>query len=128
MKLEVGMYVRTEYGLIEKLTEIFEFSGNEYYLNFCNAAVKVDKENDVAGNKGKIIKASHNIIDLIKKDDILLGKDGKIYQCWKVYKEYVFTYSKNKLGQTITLVDYQIDRVLTKEQFEQRSYEIGEER
>ena len=65
-------------------------------------------------------------IDLIKSKDIILGRDGKIYQCWKTYKDYVFTYSKNKQGQTITLVDYQIDNILTKEQFEEMSYKIKE--
>lgn len=110
MKLEVGMYVRT-----------------------LNGIVKIDKIKDsiMIDTKGKthfgdFIKANYSITDLIKSKDIILGRDGKIYQCWKIYKDYVFTYSKNKQGQTITLVDYQIDKVLTKEQFEQMSYKVGE--
>ena len=108
MKLEVGMYVRT-----------------------LNGIVKIDKIKDsiMIDTKGKthfgdFIKASYNIIDLIKSKDIILGRDRKIYQCWKIYKDYVFTYSKNKQGQTITLVDYQIDKVLSKEQFEQMAYRV----
>lgn len=123
MKLEVGMYCRynnfqNEIKIakiigIQKADEVFQYD----YINF---------DNDDGELETNIIKASYNIIDLIKSKDIVLGKDGKIYQCWEIYKDYVFTYSKNKYGQTITLVDYQIDRVLTREQFESISYRIEE--
>lgn len=105
MKLEVGMYVRTKKG------NIYKFETN-------NSMAK-------NGAKKYMVNCSYNITDLIKSKDIILGRDGKIYQCWKIYKDYVFTYSKNKQGQTITLVDYQIDKVLTKEQFEQMAYKVG---
>lgn len=110
MKLEVGMYVRTLNGIV-KIDKVQDnvMKDTKGYLHY-----------------GDFIKASYNIIDLIKSKDIILGRDGKIYQCWKIYKDYVFTYSKNKQGQTITLVDYQIDKVLTKEQFEQLAYKVVE--
>ena len=122
MQLEPNMYVRinTDFrrvclgiGKIKKIVQ---------------EAVYVDMNNNllISFEKKQINKASYNIIDLIKHKDIILGKDGKLYQCWKVYKDYVFTYSKNKQGQTITLVDYQIDKVLCYEQFESMSYRIGE--
>ena len=122
MKLEVGMYVRLvndveNIVVINKIANVFESS--------------ILTENDGSIYQGVYtkengIKASYNITDLIKSKDIILGRDGKIYQCWKIYKDYVFTYSKNKQGQTVTLVDYQIDKVLTKEQFEQMSYKVGD--
>lgn len=111
MKLEVGMYARTKEGKIFKINET-NVVGKNYYLD-----IRETRE---------IIKASYNIVNLIKSKDIILGRDGKIYQCQKIYTDYVFTYSKNKQGQTITLVDYQIDKVLTKEQFEQMAYKVGE--
>lgn len=116
MKLEVkeNMYYRTYSGSINKITSIKDYNEREYLLNGFYI------------NKDTIKKASYNIIDLIKSKDIILGRDGKMYQCWKIYKDYVFTYSKNKQGQTITLVDYQIDKVLTKEQFEQMAYKVEE--
>lgn len=116
MKLELkeNMYYRTYSGSINKITSIKDYNEREYLLNGFYI------------NKDTIKKASYNIIDLIKSKDIILGRDGKMYQCWKIYKDYVFTYSKNKQGQTITLVDYQIDKVLTKEQFEQMAYKVGE--
>lgn len=120
MKLEVGMYARLQNDtenivIINRIANVFETT--------------ILTENDGSIYQGEytkenVIKASYNIIDLIKSKDIILGRDGKIYQCWKIYKDYVFTYSKNKQGQTITLVDYQIDKVLTKEQFEQMSYRL----
>jgi hypothetical protein len=116
MKLELkeNMYYRTYSGSINKITSIKDYNEREYLLNGFYI------------NKDTIKKASYNIIDLIELKDIILGRDGKMYQCWKIYKDYVFTYSKNKQGQTITLVDYQIDKVLTKEQFEQMAYRVGE--
>lgn len=122
MKLEVGMYVRLvndveDIVIINRIANVFENT--------------ILTENDGSIYQGEytkenVIKASYNIVDLIKSKDIILGRDGKIYQCWKIYKDYVFTYSKNKQGQTITLVDYQIDKVLTKEQMEQMAYKVVE--
>lgn len=122
MKLEAGQFVRTKDGIIAKVDYIDDdtiFFDKDLYRNYGDSINFLEKD-----NLERIVKASYNIIDLIKSKDIILGKDGKIYQCWKIYKDYIFTYSKNKQGKTITLVDYQIDKVLTKEQFEQRSYKI----
>lgn len=125
MKLEVGMYVRTKWGDIRKIESVWndtDFIVDKTYYNY-------NIEEDTLGcvlNEDIIKEPSFNIVDLIKAKDIILGTDGKLYQCWKVYKDYVFTYSKNKQGQTVTLVDYQIDKVLTKEQFEQMSYKVGD--
>lgn len=127
MKLEIGMYVRTVLG-ISKLVEI-KNNDSIYVFDKLDENLWTD---DIADEiwecelKDIVVKASYNIIELIKSKDIILGRDGKIYQCWKIYKDYVFTYSKNKQGQTITLVDYQIDKVLTKEQFEQMAYKVVE--
>lgn len=118
MKLEVGMYVRTKDGYVSQY--------RYYDTTNMGKLLCIPLSNRTFANIEDIIKASHNIIDVIKPKDIVLGRDGKLYQCWKIYKDYVFTYSKNKYGDTITLVDYQIDRILTKEQFESMSYRIGE--
>jgi len=112
MELKEGMYVRTVTGEFYKINKID--CDRIIFKDYCWLSIE------------NVKTASYNIIELIKTGDILLGKDGRIYQCWKVYKDYVFTYSKNKEGIIITLVDYQIDRVLTKEQFEQVSYKVGD--
>lgn len=42
----------------------------------------------------------------------------------EVWKGYAFTTSKNEYDQKITLVDYQIKSIVTKEQFEEMKYKI----
>ncbi len=122
MKLEVGMHVRTKNGYICKIINI-----NDYREPSMKYGVEANYLKDIMFiSDDDIVKASFNIIDLIKPKDIILGRDGRLYQCWKIYKDYVFTYSKNKQGQTVTLVDYQIDKVLPKEQFDNMAYKVGE--
>lgn len=126
MKIELkeNMYVRTKDGIIAKVDYIDDntiFFDKDLYKTYSDSIDFLEKD-----NLERIVKASYNIVNLIKSKDIILGRDGKIYQCWKIYKDYVFTYSKNKQGETITLVDYQIDKVLTKEQFEQMAYKVDE--
>lgn len=149
MKLEVGMYIRTDKGFIAKIKEfqhhytkgkrlVTDYSVKEVVENYllldgdqcrlidsidCSIPTCYPSDEELDEIKSHIVKTSYDIIDLIKPKDIILGRDGKIYQCWKMYKDYVFTYSKNKQGQTITLVDYQIDKVLTKEQM---AYKVDE--
>lgn len=118
MKLEVGMYCYNKINRKLGIGKIINFQSN----NNVNIRYKNDIELVSVGN----LIASHNIVDLIKHKDIILGNDGKLYQCCKVYKDYVFTYSKNKQGLTITLVDYQIDRIMCYEQFEKMSYKKGD--
>ena len=122
MKIEKGMYVRTKFGEITKILNIDEISLEDgigfYETKLTPGYCELD------GND--ITKASHDIIDLFKKNDIIIGKNGKLYTVLKVWQGYVFTNTKNKYGQTITLVDYQIDKFLTKEQFERYCYKVGE--
>lgn len=121
MEIKPNMYIRFFDGTIGKVADYY------YDENCVNGHTILLEGRDYWSccEKGQF-EASYNIIDLIKSKDIILAKDGKIYQCWKKYKDYVFTYSKNKQGETITLVDYQIDRILTKELFEEESYKVGE--
>lgn len=121
MILQPNMYVRFD-NVICKIDEI-----EDNYISFDTSFYDHWNEETMSMNYNRFVndyspEYSYNIIDLIKSKDIILGTDGKLYQCWKIYKDYVFTYSKNKTGQTITLVDYQIDRVLPYSAFESISY------
>ena len=98
MKLDLreNMYIRTKDGIIAKVDYIDDntiFFDKDLYRTYGDSIDFLEKD-----NLERIVKASYNIIDLIKSKDIILGRDGKIYQCWKIYKDYVFTYSKNKQG------------------------------
>lgn len=125
MKLEVGMYVRTKYGIIEKIEDVLEFDGTDYYLNSFHTAVKVDKENDVAGSKGQITRASFNIIDLIEVGDYV--NDYKILDMVDVKdsNEKAFTIFQHKGTDTIYFYSNEdIKSIVTKEQFESVKYEV----
>ena len=122
MKLEVGMYVRT------KNRGIAKFRGwNAYDEN--KVAIHTHNEGDIEItpiiDKNTIIKASHNIIDLIEEGDyvnrypvyeiieyedntraIVIGDDNKSI-IWEESSQY-------------------IKSIVTKEQFEEMSYKVGE--
>lgn len=70
MKLEVGMYVRTEKGLLGKLLSK-EKDGCGFILKYEGQYNK--KVWSSSGTDSEIIKASFNIIDLIKVGDYVNG-------------------------------------------------------
>ena len=104
MKLEIGMYVRIN-GFISKIDYIKKSKNGNEYVQF------KEPNGMIAHINSKLIeKASHNIM----------------YQVWRIYKDYIFTNTRNEEGIFVTLVDYQIDKILTKEQFEDNCYKVGE--
>ena len=123
--IKVGMYVRTNYGIIEIINNILEYTGDVYYLNSFHTAVKLDKETNVAGSKGKVIKASFNIIDLIEVGDYV--NDYKILDMVDVKdsNEKAFTIFQHKGTDTIYFYSNEdIKSIVTKEQFESVKYEV----
>lgn len=112
MKLEVGMYVRTDNGIIgniyEQIGDMFIYKdSNREYITY-----------GLLHNE--IIKASHNIIDLIEVGDYVNGelihyierfKDGSTYLCF---------------GEHGTFVDYQIKSIVTSQQFSAMEYRLGD--
>lgn len=116
--MKVGDYVRTEYGIIDKITRIvdFEKENQKKYLNYSTALVLTnDEKNDVTGSRGEIIKSSPNIIDLIEVGDY-------VNSCPVLHKE------NNELvcGFLLRYKGKDIKAVVTKEQFSQTEYRIGE--
>lgn len=108
MKLEVGMYVRTNRGYIDKIKKIFE-EGDKV---FCT-------EKEGIHFTELIAKASHNIIDLIEVGDYVNGNE--------------VVYSTLKDGGNIVIYktgfcanNEEIKSIVTKEQFESMSYKVGE--
>ena len=126
MKLKPNMYARTKYGYIakciyidEELESIYGFDsairrsfGDEYDFIYCEEQEKY------------IIKTSHNIIDLIEVGDYVNGEridsiqDGKLlnsnsWDGWLV---------------DIASCNEDVKSIVTKEQFEQMSYKVGDEK
>ena len=129
MKLEVGMFVRTKRGQIGKIITI----GKD------NVAIEFNKMWQDIILKENIIKASFNkvyilknIIDLIEEGDIL-EINGEKY-------EVIYDESYEKLGILIpnrkelsirhSALEYVFKKyevaIVTKEQFEQMSYKVGD--
>lgn len=107
MKLEVGMYVRTLNG-IAKIDKIQDnvMKDTKGYLHY-----------------GDFIKASHNIIDLIEAGDYV--NDEKVI---KIFNPMFL--SIGELPYVITInskyEEQEIKTIVTKEQFEQMAYKVGE--
>ena len=106
MKLEVGMYVRTKNGEIHKIKSI-----DDNFLKYENGfGVPL-----VLG--GHIIKASHNIIDLIEVGDIVVLING-------FCKEELMLIRDLDIQKSI-LDTHKIISIVTKEQFESMSYKVN---
>ena len=117
MKLEVGMYVRTENGIIgriyEKIEDMFTYrDNNRDYITY-------------GGLHNEILKASHNIIDLIEAGDYVNGskvmniveEDGTKY----LVLERDEVYYDSCLEPSS---DNDIKSIVTKEMFESMQYKV----
>ena len=118
MKLEVGMYVRTDNGIIgkiyEKIGDMFTYKdSNRDYITY-----------DLLHSE--ITKASYNIIDILEEGDII-----SFYEDIDNYKkQYVIgipdLITLDEIKDKITNDDIRLVSILTKEQMEQRAYKVGE--
>ena len=127
MKLEVGMYVRTDNGIIgkiyEKIGDMFTYKdSNRDYITYGLL-------------HSEIIKASNNIIDLIEVGDIITFKfSNDVYKvlcvpnkkvgCEDFYFEYDISQEFEDLRMKPEMVKGQIKSIVTKEQFESMKYSL----
>ena len=128
-KLNIGDYVRTPQGIIAKIINIQEDTG-QYFLN--GNAVSLESKNYIADKNitiGENFKHSPNIIDLIEENDLIKYRiNGDLYVSevkghpefdkYKLHIEYLDT--------IIDLNDLSIVSIITHEQFENISYKVGE--
>ena len=112
MELKLNMYVRTEHGIYKingyinnNYTQKFTYIDNKGVSDFLD--------------KNQVIKASRNIIDLIEVGDIITTNNlcGEVTHI-EGDKIYTTCYD----GEYC--YDYQIQSILTKEQFESMKYEV----
>ena len=132
MKLEVGMFVRTKWGDIRKIERIWNdanFNVDKTYYNY-------NIEEDTLGcvlNEDIIKEPSFNIVDLIEVGDYVNG-----YYVSKIWKKDEITHYvdgtpiKRKQREIVIQapnyggIEKNIKSIVTKEQFEQMSYKVGE--
>lgn len=130
MKLEVGMYVRTKQGYICKILKLNEPECDDGYLDF----------NDINSPRIQekyIVNASHNIIDLIEVGDVITFKGDKdIYRvncipnkenaCEVFWLEFKFDGIED-ISISRKCMSNELEYIITKEQFEQISYKVGDD-
>ena len=117
MNIEVGEYIRTKYGYIAKIESI------DNDIICCDSVIDFDYEESwvlLKDSFGDIIKHSFEIVDLIEKGDYVNGElireispNGKVL--------FYLDYDKDKM-----IENGDIERVLTKEQFNRGEYRINE--
>lgn len=113
MKLEVGMYVRTKDGYVSQY--------RYYDTTNMGKLLCIPLSNRTFANIEDIIKASHNIIDLIEVGDYVNGlKVIDIVENDIYISDY---YAESYIG-IVKVKD--IKSIVTKEQFEDMEYKIGE--
>jgi hypothetical protein len=124
--MKVGNYVRTPNGLITKIIGVQD-EENQYFIN--NNAVSLKSKTYIADKNltiGENFKHSPNIIDLIQVGDYVNGK--KVID---TFTDYIFDYSEEfkviRFSETDILHDVKhIKSIVTKEQFENMSYKVGD--
>ena len=120
MKLEIkeNMYIRTKDGIIAKVDYIDNdtiFFDKELYRTYGDSIDFLEKD-----NLERIVKASYNIIDILKKGDYV---NGHRVEEIDFENEEIFTDSEYYCG----VVEFcNIKSVITHEQFEQMAYKVEE--
>ena len=127
MKLEKGMYVRTKWGI----AKIIDFEAHNFLIKLDK---KIMYENlpeyyDYT-TIGNILKASHNIKELLQVGDYVNGLRVEKSKYGELYTSYTYVGGDIGLQQetyTTILKDYEEDdiySIVTKEQFERMEYEV----
>lgn len=106
--IEVGEYVRTNYGRICKVIN------NDYFM-----PRYLECENEMLIDKTDIVEHSKFLSEVIEVGDYVNGK--RIHKIDKG-QNYCYLY----YGNCKTFVDYQIKTILTKEQNERNCYKVEE--
>ena len=121
--MKKGDYVRSSWGTFNRIKEYKSYENKtDFSILLEGEYYSIHYKNQNQFNND--FRSSENVVDLLKKRDLVVGYDDNIYQVQKVYMGYVFTDKKNKYGQIITLVDYQIKSIITKEELERIKYEL----
>lgn len=146
-KIEVGEYVRTKEGLIEKIKEFIPHytkgkrEGQEVEENYllmgqeqCKFIESIDyrippcypSDEEWEKIKKHIVKHSKQLIDLIEVGDIVKDKYNK-YEVAFVKDDKIYCNDYNLDDSLITLREQDIKAILAREQFEADCYKVGGE-
>ena len=127
-EIKVGEYVRTIDGYIRKVTQV---NKKGTYEGICYGAYSVDKpyKNSQGISAKKIKSHSKDIIDLIECGDYVNGKEVKhiaMFEGFPDYPKLIFV-DEHRLIPGETAENDEIKSIVTKEQFSQMKYIVGDE-
>ena len=111
MKLEVGQFIRTNYGKIDKILK----------LNKCYVKGVSQEDESCAYDIDNIIKASYNIIDILEVGDYVNSRE--VVDIFYDANDNVMNVCV--LG-SIVYDNNEVKSVITHEQMEQMAYKVGE--
>lgn len=114
-KIEVGEYVRTKDGIIDKVDALYGMIENIVHL-----------ENLKWFDIKNIVKHSKQLIDLIEVGDIVKDEYNK-YEVSFVKYDKIYCNDYNLDDSLITLREQDIKAILGREQFEDKCYKVGGE-
>lgn len=123
MKLEVGQFVRTNNGIakiIGKNDDVRYYYPNAY---ISDTYLEINEDTEYLYEED-ILKASHNIIDLIEVGDYVNG--SKVYYCYCADEDSTGLFIDTEKGRQWLDKPSQIKTVVTKEQFESMRYVVNE--
>lgn len=134
MELKPNMYARTIKGIV-KINEVIDNGvityeddfGREWEEETGRKVIRyIDKDGWNCGlDEKEILKASHNIIDLIEVGDYVNGKKvGYIDDCEGAMREYYYDYEDASIDVGHWFEE--IKSIVTKEQFSSMEYEVVE--
>ena len=114
MEIEIGEYVRTDTGIIDKIINIQKFENGEVWLLGNNIYILFDNT----------IKYSKRILDLIEEDDYVnYGIVSEVIKDKNNKTKYIIVTCKTYEEQCF---EEQIERIVTKEQFKNIEYKVEE--
>lgn len=125
-EIEIGEYVRTKNGIIDKV-ERFSVGCCVWY---CENGMCIDECNCIGTHLEDIVKHSKQLIDLIEVKDVIKYRINNISTTLetKGYIEGIIGISDEEMLQEIKSdKDYHILEILTKESYMANCYKVGGE-
>ena len=117
--MEVGEYVRTKNGVIDKIDALYGMIENTVHL-----------ENQKWFDIKNIVKHSKQLMDLIEKDDYVNGSKVlavmEDMETGELHLEMTSNYTNEEIGDC-TIYDKDIKAILTKESYIANCYKVGGE-
>ena len=121
-KIEVGEYVRTKKGRIDKV-ERFSVGLCVWH---CENGMCIDECNCVGTHLEDIVKHSKQLIDLVENKDVLKVRIDKTIMFLGI-DECTSDFKYKELIESIKNGEYELLEILTHEKFETNCYKVGGE-